>query len=199
MLAALCDDITFGIAIVNRDAELLYVNLAARQCLGEADALLESGQRLRAAAPDDETALAHCVEAGFRGERNWHVFHGSRRSFNVAFVPLSDSLHEAVEGVALVFERPALCNGVSRHFFARANGLTTTEARLTGALCRSNDVAEAAENLHISVSTARTHVKNILHKTGAHNLRALLLRLGMLPPVSSRLELASRNLPPPGF
>ncbi len=90
-----------------------------------------------------------------------------------------------------------MCNGVSQHFFARANGLTPTEARVTGELCRAKDVSEAAETLHISVSTARTHVKNILHKTGEQNLRALLLRLGMLPPVSSRVELASRSLPQP--
>jgi len=193
MLAALCDDMTFGIAIVNRYREFLYVNLAAKQSLAEADGVYESDRYLRAYVPEEEMELARCVEEASQGRRNWHVFQGPQRRFHIAFVPLWDKGREVVTGVALVFERPAVCNGISQHFFALANGLTATEERMTGELCRVPDVADAADSLDITISTARTHIKSILHKTGAPNLRALLLRLGMLPPISSSVELVSRH------
>lgn len=193
MLAALCDDMTFGIAIVNRYREFLYVNLAAKQSLAEADGVYQSDKYLRSYAPEEEVELARCVEEASQGRRNWHVFKGPQRRFHIAFVPLWDKHREVVTGVALVFERPAVCNGISQRFFAEANGLTATEERLTGELCRVPDVADAAGTLDISISTARTHIKRILHKTGAPNLRALLLRLGMLPPISSSVELVSRQ------
>lgn len=53
--------------------------------------------------------------------------------------------------------------------------LSTTERAIYRLLCKENmRMKDIAETLHIAYSTARTHINNILRKTGASDQRDLM-------------------------
>jgi DNA-binding CsgD family transcriptional regulator len=53
-------------------------------------------------------------------------------------------------------------------------GLTSAQARVAAALYAGNNINEAAEALHISVNTARSHMRNIYAKVGVRTQSELL-------------------------
>lgn len=55
--------------------------------------------------------------------------------------------------------------------------LTRAEARLAAALVQDPRLEKAAESVHISISTARTHLKRIFNKTGTNSQSALVHRI----------------------
>jgi len=55
--------------------------------------------------------------------------------------------------------------------------LTKAEARLAAALVQDPRLEKAAASLHISISTARTHLKRIFNKTGSSSQSALVHRI----------------------
>lgn len=59
--------------------------------------------------------------------------------------------------------------------------LTRAEARLTAALVQDPRLEKAAQAVHISISTARTHLKRIFTKTGTNSQPALLHRIATGP------------------
>jgi DNA-binding CsgD family transcriptional regulator len=68
------------------------------------------------------------------------------------------------------------------HFsdLAPAFGLTPAEIRVCGELFLGKPIAEIADHLGISVETARSHMKAILHKTGTSRQSQLMLFLSKL-------------------
>ena len=65
---------------------------------------------------------------------------------------------------------------------AAALGLTDTEARLALALAQGLSLKDFAQAQGCSWHTARTHTKNLLHKTGLHRQHDVaLLARGLLP------------------
>jgi DNA-binding CsgD family transcriptional regulator len=58
-----------------------------------------------------------------------------------------------------------------------AYGLTAAEAGVAQLLLRGAGMPEIASELHISVETARTHLRRVLGKTGVHRQSDLILLL----------------------
>ncbi len=58
--------------------------------------------------------------------------------------------------------------------------LTPTEALLCGALARGLSLNETAAQLEITISTVRTHLQHVFHKTGTNRQSELLRRLGII-------------------
>ena len=66
--------------------------------------------------------------------------------------------------------------------FADAYHLTAAEARLIGLLAGGRGLFQAAKELGITKNTARTHMRHIYSKVGAHrqaDIIRLLAKLGM--------------------
>lgn len=104
------------------------------------------------------------------------------RSLRVVVTPFHSS--EVLLGdqpAALVFfsdpdARPASRAAILRGLYC----LTPTECRLAGLLVEGLDVATAAEQLKMTVETARFHLKTIFRKTGARRQSDLMrLVLGL--------------------
>jgi DNA-binding CsgD family transcriptional regulator len=80
-----------------------------------------------------------------------------------------------VAGIAaLVWLTPVVPAADAVTDLARLFGLTSAEQRLIGQLVAGNDLREVASSLHISLHTARTHLKAIFGKTGLRSQSALL-------------------------
>ena len=69
-------------------------------------------------------------------------------------------------------------------FFARRHGLTPTEQHVLALLCEGLSAPQAAKQLHVAVSTVRSHVRSLCAKTRARGVRELVTRLAVLPPVA---------------
>jgi DNA-binding CsgD family transcriptional regulator len=57
-------------------------------------------------------------------------------------------------------------------------GLTPAECKLVNALLSGQSVTDYADTHRVGIRTVRTHLSNVLHKTGAHNQAALVRLLG---------------------
>jgi DNA-binding CsgD family transcriptional regulator len=100
-------------------------------------------------------------------------------------IPVTDGVQRAILPPAAVFmvaiTDPEVVAGVS-HQRLRGYGLTGAEARLCQALVRTGSLNHAADDLHISPSTARSHLKNIFTKLGVTSQVQLVMRLAAAQP-----------------
>jgi DNA-binding CsgD family transcriptional regulator len=83
--------------------------------------------------------------------------------------------------VLLVIFDPDEVRRTPVEWMARQFGLTPSEQRLTEAIVNGVPLAEAAEQLGIQLSTARTRLKTIQTKTHCHR-QVDLVRLALSPP-----------------
>ncbi|MEW9623594.1 helix-turn-helix transcriptional regulator [Rhodanobacter geophilus] len=68
--------------------------------------------------------------------------------------------------------------------YQQAFGLTAAEARLADALAQGHSPQDHADRARVSIATVRTQIRALLSKTGAVNLRALVVLLASLPKAS---------------
>jgi DNA-binding CsgD family transcriptional regulator len=69
--------------------------------------------------------------------------------------------------------------------YQQAFGLTLAEARLADALAQGQGPQDYADRARVSITTVRTQIRSLLSKTGAVNLRALVVLLASLPKASN--------------
>lgn len=81
--------------------------------------------------------------------------------------------------VVLIRAQTASPSGPGR--YQRAFGLTPAEARLADALAHGASPQDHADSAGVSIATVRTQIRALLAKTGAANLRALVVLLASLP------------------
>ena len=80
---------------------------------------------------------------------------------------------------SLVFSDPARKNITNADAIAHALSLTPSEARIVCGLAEGANVEDAAKMAGVSLSTARTYIKNVFSKTGVSR-QAELVRLALL-------------------
>jgi DNA-binding CsgD family transcriptional regulator/PAS domain-containing protein len=117
--------------------------------------LPEMDWNMAAKRPSGETPYQ--VIIGSLKLQNWNV--ESRASDRVAMLYLLDARNTT---------RPS--DEQLKAFY----GLTSAQARVAAALYAGNNINEAAEALHISVNTARSHMRNIYGKVGVRTQAELL-------------------------
>jgi len=91
------------------------------------------------------------------------------------------------DDVLLFITDPEQRLDVSPEIIARLFGLTASEARLASALSRGDSMEEAAEAMGVTVSTARTYLKQVFSKTGTGR-QADLIRMILTSPALVRTE-----------
>ena len=189
-MTALFDELSFGVAVVDVAGRLLYASRSARMQLQSGCGLRLCGESVGAELPAEASALRKALEGATAGRRGYLTFGSDAGKLDVAVLPIESAGIDGVPSAALVFEKSAGCGGLALYFFARACRLTRSEQSVLAELCDGSSVIEAASRMGTSVHTSRTHVRNILVKTGQQNLRALIRRIGMLPPVGARFAIA---------
>lgn len=175
-----------GVIVVERDAKVVFMNPIGAEIVATKDGLLVGADNtLRGLHPGQSQALseliAEVVEDGGRQSRALAIERQSmQRPFSVLVSRLDD------EGRALLFiTDPEERLEVSPDVVARLFGLTDSEARLASALARGDSLGEAAEAMGVTVSTARTYLKQVFAKTGASR-QADLIRMILTSPALVR-------------
>lgn len=101
---------------------------------------------------------------------------GTSLELLVAPVPVSAEGTQEPQALIYLFDGGAQ-RQVSFDVLTGLYGLTHTEAKLVQLMTNGMTLDDAAEELEISVNTARTHLKHVFHKTGINRQTELIHRI----------------------
>jgi DNA-binding CsgD family transcriptional regulator/PAS domain-containing protein len=185
----LIDRLPFGVVILDGHGRAIVVNRVAEQILDARDGLILRNRSLEAASGEQTAELRAMVAGAIAVARGERLESGSetlavgrpslKRPLQVLVTPLRTAAAALSLGrrtpVAAVFisdyEREHLpTDAILRKFY----GLTPAETRLAMLLLQHKSLEEAAESLHISLNTVRTHLKSLFEKTGTRRQSELL-------------------------
>lgn len=190
-MAAMLDEIDYGMLMVGEEAQILHVNKAALRDLSPACPLQMLGRELRARCPQDVAPLRDALDgASRRGLRRLlRLGEGAERcTVAVVPLPLSDGATGTARPVLLVLGKRQMCEELSAEGFARAHGLTMAETSVLKGLCGGATPKAIAGRQGVRLSTVRTQIGSIRAKTGAESIRALVRQVAVLPPLVSALQ-----------
>jgi len=178
-----------GILVLDEKGRVLFVNAEGERIAGCSDGVtIRSGflsvDDTRVAAEIERLmsrAMGLVRDAELAPMRPIRI---PRRSgghyYEVLIIPVTDGVQRAVLPPTAAFivaiTDSASVDGAS-HQRLRGYGLTGAEARLCQALIRTGSLPSAADELRISRSTARSHLKNIFAKLGVTSQVQLVTRL----------------------
>lgn len=168
------DDISQGVMIVSAEGTLLAANQRARTILESGQVLCQSNGRLKASDPTDDRRLQEVLRVtGLTVDKaESFTLHGSGRNGlrpAVAIILRISAPEVGQVGVnqpsAVIYLRDS---GTSVEFdpapLRTLFGMTAAEAGLACRLAAGESLAQAAESLHVSVHTVRSHLKQAVSK-----------------------------------
>lgn len=216
MLLAVLDHVGFGMAVVDADTcQLLYANALAHQVLrpsGQSKSglqLVEGSVCVKQPADIEQLALA--LTRTKEHQRSLLTLKdsandsGSGINTTVAVMPLFAFASLAFQGrkhgtsmacsyALLVFAKPQACDRDGISLFASERGLTPAEEQVLLHLCRGLRPSEIAEQHGVQVSTVRSQVRSIRHKTASDSIRDVVEKVSALPPLARHGSYASEKV-----
>jgi DNA-binding CsgD family transcriptional regulator len=180
---AALDQLTLGIALLGAGGHVRYANRIAQAIMAEEDGLCVRGGRCVAARSDDAAALRAAINRVLTLKEGASVFlarPSGKRALALLIASTSLEVASLASPAALVvITDPERGCVPPKERLMQAYGLTPAEAALARCLLQGHDVAATAEQLRITLETARTHLRRVLLKTDTHrqsDLVRLLLR-----------------------
>ncbi len=192
-LAAL-NRVAFGVIVTDHRSHVILSNSRGAEILAERDGLNMSADSILRAGSTTSTKRLHemiqemasatkqdSASIGFPLERS-----SPRRPFNVLVCPAPDELKDAHTALAILFvsdpERQALPSAES---IAKIFGLTTSESKLVRSLTEGARLEEAAVQCGLTLSSARTYLKQAFAKTGTGRQSELIKLVLTAPTVNA--------------
>jgi DNA-binding CsgD family transcriptional regulator len=186
-LIGMLDEIDYGMLLVTADAQVSYLNHAARMELDGQHPLQMLGQALRVHRPQDVAPLYDALAAAQRGLRRLVMLGEGAHRVSVSVVPLPGA-PGASAATLLVLGKRQVCEQLSVQGYARSVHLTPAETRVLELLCQGVRPTDIALQLGVAVSTVRTQIGSVRGKTGAASIRELVRQVAVLPPLVGALR-----------
>lgn len=185
---AVLDELDYGIVLLDAGCQVLHLNHAAEVDLDAHHPLQLLGRQLRARAGADVAPLHEALAAAVtrRLRRLLELGRGEQR-VTLAVAPVGGPGGAGPAAMVTLGKRQ-LCERLSVQWFAQSHGLTRAETRVLDAVCRGLSPTEVARAYDIGVATVRTQLTSIRAKTGAADIRSLVQRVALLPPMVSALR-----------
>jgi DNA-binding CsgD family transcriptional regulator len=188
LLAAMLDEIDYGLLLLDRSQRVVHANHAVRSELTAAHPLQLVQARLQAQQPHDATLLRDALADVFqRAHRKLITLGLPARRVSLSLVPLAPG-GAAPQWALVMIGKPQVCQDLSVEAFARSHKLTPVETQVLKSLCRGARPAEIARTHNVALSTVRTHVGSIRSKTSVPSIGALVRTVSMLPPLVNALR-----------
>lgn len=174
---AVLDSIGIGIIFCGPDGEVEFLNRTARALIDAADGLALMSQKLRLWRTVDQAMLARSLAATAASGRHTAFAierPSAARPYHclISRVTLAEqSFDHAGPTLAIYLSDPDAPVETSSELLGRLYGLTPMEAKVAEQIVRGRTLAEAASDLAIERSTARSHLKAIFAKTNTHHQR----------------------------
>lgn len=184
---AALDSLPYGVFVVSPESRVLFVNVFATELVNDGAGLSIGHDRLlRAWRSVDTRALQDAVVAVIAPgapahEQAMFVERDSgERPLSCVVQRFSDA--DGEDGRAAIFVTdPERTPAVSPDVLAGLFDLTASESRLLSCLVASGRLEQAAEDANLTLSTARTYLKQIFAKTGTGR-QGELIQLVLLSP-----------------
>jgi len=184
--SVLLDEMAHGVLVVSPQGRILHANQVARLELSRRHVVHMHEGHVQAGDTPQSRALLQAVAKAGQGRRSMVILRSeSGARLSVALLPLRMGGNGQAASVALVFSRAAVCDPLMLCFFARTHGLTNCEEQVLGILCQGYSAPQIALQLHVAVSTVRSHVRSLCAKTQSNGVRALVGRVAVLPPLGA--------------
>ncbi|MEY8876060.1 MAG: helix-turn-helix transcriptional regulator [Leptothrix sp. (in: b-proteobacteria)] len=187
LLSCVIDELDYGLAVVTAQGRVLIANRMARQRWAEPQSehqLID--HRLHAREAQADIALGQALNAAAAGQRRLLCVGDQRHELAAAMIPLG-ATSAAQRCVLVVYGKCLVCEQLSVDFYARTHGLTDAENRVLAALCAGDTPNTAARRYGVEVSTIRSQVASIRHKTQARSIADLVRKVAVLPPILTAL------------
>jgi DNA-binding CsgD family transcriptional regulator/PAS domain-containing protein len=184
-----------GVILLNRLGQILFANRMATSMAAASDSFVLRRNRILALKSADNSELQRLVAAAIgshrgpldaRGDATQLTRSNGARSYIAVVAPLpnSSALHEATVPVAyIVVSDPAKNPSGSSPLLKKLFGLTPAEVRIVERITNGDTPEQAAETLGIGITTARTHLSSIFHKTDVKRQSELVKLLANLPTI----------------
>jgi DNA-binding CsgD family transcriptional regulator len=203
-LAIVVGHLPFGVVVLDARAGVIFVNRSAHETLAEQDGLSLVEGRLSAERPCEADALARALKIASDSLMDGDLsvcpaMPISRRShptpLSLVVTPAGpygkiNERSRATTGrpAAVVYiSDPERSNDTPTQWLSQLYGLTRTEAALVLMLVQGDCLDKVADELSISIHTARSHLKQIFRKTGVKR-QSELLRLMLTGPAALRFD-----------
>ncbi len=191
-MLGMLDEIDYGMLLVSADAQVSYMNHAARLELDGEHPLQLLGSTLRAHRAQDVAPLYDALAAAQRGLRRLVTLGEGTQRVCVSVVPMpgptATGQTDPARATLLVLGKRQVCEQLSVQGYARSVGLTPAETRVLEQLCAGARPGEVAQRAGVAVSTIRTQIGSIRTKTGAGSIRELVRQVAVLPPLVGALR-----------
>ena len=171
------DRITVGVALLGRDAGVMFVNKALRSMTLDG-ALNLRRQKLSSYSVPHAKRLDYLSQSAFRGAPAAtmaipHPIDGRSVTVLVSSVRSRDldrfASLDMRDAAAMVFVLdPAISTTMPPEWVMDAYGLTLAEARVALHAASGRSVADIGAQLKISPNTVKTHLRRVFAKTGVH-------------------------------
>ncbi|MFO0625787.1 MAG: helix-turn-helix transcriptional regulator [Polyangiales bacterium] len=184
----LLDALDVAALAVTSDGRIQRANASARSMLARSDGVLDANGALRCVQAGAQRSLQAAVDTILRGEAREAVVIAPRRTGRrplLLFVSALTPSVGATPTLTVLVRDPESQASRAEELLRSLFSLTPAEARLALAVADGCSPADAAEQLGITVQTARTHLKRVFHKTATTRQAELVkLVLAEFPPVA---------------
>lgn len=185
---ALLDHVAQAVLVADKNATIVYANRAAKAVLNARDGVTSQRGKIGAATQQETARLQALIGAAATGTgaQGGHLAisrPSGRQPFSLLVTKGGPELDAPVslEARAVVFvtDPEARRNDIEASL-RRLYGLTSAEARLVRALANgARSLGYAADQLGITLNTAKTHLKHAFDKTNTHR-QTELVKLAIL-------------------
>lgn len=180
-LISALDSIAIGVIAVDRSLKHLHSNHYAREILDGGGSFCLSGSALSCQQPADANRLRTAVMQCTSGEASppivFRVYDHRRADYLEVAVRGSGSDGTPTPLACIYLRSPGPQTGIPDVLLAELYGLTRAERQIASLLTQEGSVTVAAKVRGVSPSTARTHLRSLLRKTGARRQVDLVQRL----------------------
>ena len=171
-----------GIALLQRDGGIVYVNAALRRLAATGNEIRIEHNAIEFASPDLRTrfaqAMAHDSGAGHLAADFAVPRDDGRPPYTVSVRPLSrgrEAGHPNAAAMLLVHD-PMQQGAAAARMLRELHGLTNAEAQLVQALSNGMTAVAYAESRQLSITTVYTHLRRTREKTGWKSVAELTRR-----------------------
>jgi DNA-binding CsgD family transcriptional regulator len=184
LLQNMLDRFDYPVFLLDAQGGLLFQNQRARDLLVANDGLALTENRLLPALRLDQIAWAEGLRDALAGQQPMLRLHDCPQTTFV-LMPISEVPGVRVRMVMVAASKLQQCDSQSVVGFGRLYGLTRTETQILHLLVNGATAHEISMQRGVAIATVRTHIKNLLTKTGHPGLRQLQAALSQLPAVHS--------------
>lgn len=178
-----------GVIVLDRQGKVVFTNAPGGALLAERDGIaLSSDGTCRAATSAETKSLHDCIRAVLDDETGDADDGGlalscpsMRRPLSVIATPVAEDAGEDGACAALFVTDPEQQARPSRKLLQKLFNLTGSEAKIVQGLAEGKSLEEIAPEAGITISSARTYLKQAFAKTGT-NRQAELVRMVLTSP-----------------